>query len=691
MPRRPTVRPWKRLQRLAFAWLAALILVLSSGTARADRPVIEQGREADALALFAPYTLGAEVSGGYKLWTVSIGAAAIAVELRGPSGRPSSLSLEHPDFAPAPLTRSRSFAIVASAEADAAAMEARRALIGAIQANDHGGFWRAVRPLPVGPDEAGAASGLEPRFDGLWASLAGLGVLILLTYRLLSLSPRWVRLAVPSTVLVGALLRVTIAPATFLGAWPWSRLWPNARVVYESPWLAHYLHQHGAEIYLTDLIFTVNLVYACAMPLVLFVHASQLLRSTKAGVFASLMVAVSPHHLRFSRCEDAFIPSLVLTSLAFALLHTWLRDRSARWRALALAALPCVLLPAYLLRPLNILFIVVYLIAALALHPEQTTKTRRSVATSVIVVVGAIAAREFVLTNQAPIGDAATSLYLWLPRAILVLVSPSLNVLLQPSATPPALLLLAILGGYGLWRRGERRSAGFLVAWLGLFFVTHAYVTQTTMQPRYHLHLLVPFLLLASVGAVELGKRWRAGLWLACGTLILAPLTSLGWIRDASYDEQREYALVREARDRIADGCTVIEYGGTHSPAHEVRFERIGARVGGTSAQRFRVITAQMGEGDTALDAETLAALAPPASCVYVYEGLQCYGVREREPYARECQALLAAAPLEVVISDRIPARLYDTGTQPFPLPSDDTMRIGLYRVRSAAAHAPAR
>jgi hypothetical protein len=690
MPSSPPSRRKRSLVRRAgIAALALFIaLVLLAGRARADQPVLEEGREADVLALFLPHVLAEEVAHtGWRLWDVKIEATRISVHLKGPDEAGVEFFLVHPDAASAGSAHSKSFAFAPSSTEDPRARVAEAALVRAVQANDPGRFWRAVRPLPTG--YGGSSNNLHvrtsPLTDGLVLSLGAALIAILLAIRIAAASPRWIRYAIPASVALGIALRLWLAPATFLGAWPWSRLWPNVRVVFESPLMASLVRSSGSTVYLTDLSFWVNFAYAAAMPLVLFVHASQLLRDPRAGALASFAVALSPHHIRFSRCEDAFVPSLVLTSLAFALLHTWLRDPRRLWRTLALVALPCVLLPAYLLRPLNILFIVVYFVAAWLLHAKHTTRLRRTVALTVVAIVGALALREFFALNEHTIMDASTRVDRWLPSALGSILSIDRNVLLQPRATPPALLALAVVGAVWLWRRRDKRLAGFLVGWLALFFLAHGYVTTTTMQPRYHLHLLVPLLLLASVGGAALYRTRRPLFAVAVVSVVVAPLISMAWIRDQSYAEQHEYAFVRRARDLVPEGCTVVEFAGSSIPPRDVRFSRIGLRLGGAMSQRFHVLTPK-GErvdgGVRALDAETLAALRAPDSCTYVYEGLGCWGQPAPEPaYAPECADLLAVSPLETALEERVPVKLYDTATIPQLSPELTEVRLGLYKV----------
>jgi hypothetical protein len=139
------------------AALLALALMLAAITASAAGPVLESGREREVLALFAPYTLGAEVTQGEKLWDVRIQATEIVVGLRGASGDRPSLRLVHASSAPPGAETSESFAIVRlMPSTDATGTAASQLLSEAVKRNDGGGFWRAYRELPHsgGPESA---------------------------------------------------------------------------------------------------------------------------------------------------------------------------------------------------------------------------------------------------------------------------------------------------------------------------------------------------------------------------------------------------------------------------------------------------------------------------------------------------------------------------------------------------------
>lgn len=684
--------------RWVLTTFALSVACLASFSARADVPTIEPGRETDVLALLAPYRPGAEITAGWKVWDVAIQPNHIEVGLRDPADRTLSFSLVHPTQAESNARLSPSFAVKWKQPIDGPQERAARdALLEAIRRNDDGKFWRVWRPISTrAGTEIPVPFGRSLVSDGLLLSVVGALLALALALHVLASSPLFVRVGLPIITAAGIALRLELSPVGFLGAWPWSRLWPNVRIIWESPLFGNLAEHLGKEIFLTDLMLWVNFGYACLMPVVLFAHASQLLRDSRAGFAAAAIVAFSPHHIRFSRCEDAFVPSLVLTSLAFALLHTFMRDPSRRWRWLALAALPFVLWPGYLLRPLNIMFIVVYLGAIVLLHPHYTPVKRRVAAALVVVGVGIAAIFQFVQVYSNEIIDATTS-PTWVLLVPTALFSPSLNMLIHPLATAPALLMFAAFGVQRLVNRGERQLALFLLGWLAIYFVAHASVLAEPMQPRYHLHLLVPFTMLASTGIVasfhwvRTGTRFNVrrtfGLGIGLVTVACAPWFGKRWVTDTGYTDMLEYAFVRQARDVIPEGCTVIEYIRPDAE-HNSRFRRIGQRLAaGKFGDRFTTVFARLASADakgmTALDATTQKELSRGAdACVYIYEGLGCWSdTVPSESYAQACTALVQAAPLETVMEQSIPFRPYDVNVTRGVRPGTQQLRLALSRV----------
>jgi hypothetical protein len=644
----------------AARWLRALVVVAGVwlgmvSAVRAQAHAIGPGHEARVLALFAPYTLGGEVAGGHRLWGVAIARTHVNVTLRAADGSEATLALKHPDDTMRRDARSGSFAIVYGSEPGRAALDARRALVAAIVRNDAGGFWE---------ETAGTTTeATSPVADGL-VQIAFLALLsLVLAARLLAGESRGLAAGLVVTVLAGALVRLALSPQTFLGAWPWSRLYPHARAVAEGPWLTALAAHTGHTVFLTDVMLWTSFAYAVLMPLALFAHATYLLRDARAGLAAAFAVAFLPQHVRFSISEDGFVGSLLLTSLAFAMIHGFLRDRLRVVRWLLLLLLPAVLYPGYLLRPLNILFIVVYSTAIVALHGDTAPRLRRGLVLAVVLVVGAAALVRFFGLHERTVTQI-TPLE-WLGSVFHVLLVPRLLVLTDPTRTPPALLVLAVVGAVLAWRAGERRLVAYLLGWLLLFVVAHAVVVQESMQARYHMHLVVPFLLLGALAVPRLAARHRPWLLVAGLSIAAAPWLHRGFLGDVDYTEQHEYAFVRRARDLVPEGCTVLEYTGGRRDADELRFSRIGQLARTDGARRFRVVgifpDGRTGENQPALD----ALLASPPSCLYLYEGLACSAWRAPgEDYAAGCLALrerLRATPIHKMTAR---VRLYDQASE---------------------------
>lgn len=657
----------KRLPRILFAFVFFALLLVGFDAVAAPR-VLRPGREKDILALFAPYGLGSKVTNHWKLWSIAIEAQRVEVHLQDPSGHDERFTLVHPDEASDVSERTSSFALQRASLKDSSSQEAATLLFQAANKHDHGGFWEEPKQDQVKPSQPSTMTTPSPSMSRAGISLArfavdgvlGLALIwilgVLLAVRLLRDAPRWMRWALPAIVLAGIVVRLDVSPPALLGAWPWSRVWPNVRAVFDGPALGLWAASSGQTIFLTDVMMWTNFAYAAVMPLILFSHATYLIRDPRAGMAASFALAFLPQHIRFSRCEDAFVPSLVFTSLAFALIHAWLRDSSKLVRGLALGALPFVLYPGYLLRPLNMLFIGVYFAAIALLHPETAPTKRRIVGLAVVVGVGLAALPSFISTNEVALHNAISDLQ-WVGRIFRVVSTPQLFVLTDLRVTPLVLLVCAGAGAHVAWRNGEKRLVIFLGGWLSLFIAAHAFVVEPAMQPRYHLHLVVPFVLFGAAAVPFLWRKARAGLLCAALVLLAAPWMHKPWIRDLHYAEMQEYEFVRDARSLIPEGCTVVEYVGTDERAMELRFARIGeVRSAGGVSSRYHVIPAfSPGVGGRAADAANAVLNHPPA-CLYMYHGLAC----STDPAADACGALRARVSAEVVKQIEIPMDLYD-------------------------------
>ena len=700
-------RRTRYLPRL-FAGLLALVMVfLAIAPARAiagpppgsdpdKRPVIVSGREAEIEALFQPYVLGGEVTPDWMLHSFDIEVGTVVVWLEGPSESYAQIRLDHPDYGPPGAKQLSGFAVHVPEQPPGSEIAVAQ-IIARVDANDGGAFWGANVVYGGEPREHPYDFGLfgsrlfeelnlSRVFDqlDLWLrdGLVFLGFVTLtllgLTVHVLRECPRWTRWGLLGVVLLGAVLRLSLSPEVGLDPWSYSRVIPSAGRIYHGPGLA-LLHPEPA--WLTETITTSTLAYALLTPLAVFVHARYLLDDVRAGFFAAVLIAIMPLHLRFSHSDTGFISSITVSSMVFALLYVVLRtpSRVRGWSAIILLALPILLL--YQLRPLNILYFPMLVATPFlrqCLYTDRPLEHRNRAIVAVVVLS--------VLTfgwgvplwlegfgQQVNEGLSVKTLI----TAARVLFSPRFNTLLNPVFTPPGLLLIAIYGAVDLWRRNRRWLLAFLLLWMLGVLGAHAYVLPQSpyMQARYHLQLLMPFMLLVACGA-EAGLRWMIEQrdrkpWLAGGRdrLVLAgvaayvlasPLIHLHGVRNVEFNDMLEWKFVHGLREEIPAECTILEYTGRRSG---MRFGRVGASIErGVEHQRWTVVEileVTPGEPEIPPDVRTL--LEEPPECLYWYEGVSCFGYKTLEQHkAPACHAIEGFVDLEEVAHTSFENTPYD-------------------------------
>jgi hypothetical protein len=691
-----------RAPRIVGRWgvAAALVAALAVATPAAAKPAIPPGREADMLALVAPYRPGAPITDDWQLRSINAEVSTIHLWLGGPDDAKAHLTLDHLDYAPPGAAKLEGFAL-AVVDAPAGSEAAIDALTAAIREADDGSFWTtrgdgepgdASRPAVVEVDDDATRGRFISHVlfawlgDGLvlYAALV-LTILALLTRALRSHAAAARRRLgdaglIAGILVVGAALRVLLAPAAGLTAWPFTRLPWAAYRVYAGPLTALL---HPGPLWLSETILATTFALAVLAPAAVYLHARHLLADRRAALVAAGVVAVLPLHIRFSASDVVFVASITLSSLTFALLHSAAREPSAKASRLSLLLLAPPLALTFLVRPLNILFAPL-LVAALWIDegsgPEAKPPIPARRRWALLAVVVAVTAAVGIPALFADYGhQVREGLGLsTLTRALGVLVSPSHNALINPSMTPPALALLALVGAGSLWRRGRRRLLVFLGGWLLAFLAAHAYVIprDPLMQARYHLHLVVPFVLLASVGGLALLDLARArGRWPALAALAIAglsvaaaPAIHAPFIADVDRNEIAEWRWVHALREAIPAGCTILE----HAPEGiSPRFVRVGAYAESRAARaRWEVVPYR---DAAALEAPPLRDLlrAPPA-CLYVYEGLPCAAFKPRgAEVAPACAALRDALDLEELDRQERRSRSYDENLEGALEPGD--------------------
>lgn len=675
---------FRMLRPRLHAWLL-LALCLSavylwSKPVTAGTLVIEPGREAEILGLFQPYRLAESVTPEWKLWNVRIRAREVSVELKG-QGVPAEtceLGLRHEEESDErTFDHSQNFSFYFPQQPSPTCRAAVLKLVDAVKRNDHGTFWRhEVEEVKVDPRWNTAREVIQKdpliRLAGFVALVVGM-----LTRELLRLPKRW-RAGMLAMLCLGVLLRLTITPAdAAFDAWPFARVPTIAALVWRGPILS-VLSEHN-RIFLTDIIYKVGLVFGLLGPAVVFMHAWRMLGSHRAAVFAGGMIAIWPSHLRFSHADGTFISSIVFSGMSFALAHDALRHPSRNWRWCALGLLVPVSLQTFQLRPLNQIFAVLLVAAALFLG-EGIPRARRILVAGVVgLATAAISIPEFLKSYSKDLHHANASL---VPSAISSFFSYQFNTLIRADITPPIGLVLAVVGAVTLWRT-QRRVAVFLVSWLGLFFVTHSIIHPSSplMQARYHLHLIVPFVLLAAAGLEALvRKHTRAG-WAAACMLLMSPAIHLRFIQDLDVNQPAENAFLLPLRKSIPEGCTVLEYVGDRKS--DSRMTRLGAVLSaGEETDFYNVV--HVGRDDPKLAAEIIA--ARKQSCAMAYLGLACW--IDGDP-AKECVTLRRNSSRVVGELER-DNHVYDENNY-FANESRGRFSIGLYDLKadSGAAEPP--
>ncbi|MGB1015516.1 MAG: hypothetical protein ACPG4T_15375, partial [Nannocystaceae bacterium] len=507
----------------------------------------------------------------------------------------------------------------------------------------------------------------------------------------------------------GAALRLWMVRPHSLGVWPYSRIEPFAGLVYEGPGLAALSRHFDAIWYQTDVAFATNLAFGILAPLVVFVHASYLLSNRRQALWAALAIALLPSHIRFSASEVAFIPSIVLSSFTFILVHMSLVEPNRWFRWGATATLPFVVASMLRVRPLNILFLILFIAVALVVRAREAPARRRFSIAGLLAVVGMVVGLDH-LGNKYSEQVASGLSFEVLADAFELLFDPVHNVLFNLHITPIVCLGLAIWGLVHCWKQ-RPRLAGLLGMWLLLFHTGHAFViaTQPEMQARYYLHMAVPLVLLAAIGADRMlavcrtrGKAGKAATIALGVTVVATPLLYRGFILDYEFSDVQEYEFVSELRSELSEGCLVYEFLGHDGHELDGRFERMGAVIDhGTRRQLLKTVAIGRDlsgelEGTEEHNGRRLPAadggrehlLAPTyfersqQMCRYLYTGLTCYGYKQPEQeIAPACEAAVVGESVTLAGERSFAHRRYDDNLSAGIRQAGTPVELTLYRL----------
>jgi hypothetical protein len=635
--------------------------------ASAERPVIPPGREVELLALFQPYELGDELAPGWTLHSMNIDKATVIIWVAGPEQAHGKVALDHPDYGPRGAEPLPSFAW-SVAESPPGAELALRNLRERIAANDDGQFWAAA-PVAEGAmiEDVRTRRVLAWMSDGLVLALGLSLLLVLLLQDTLRDALPWQRWTLLGIVIVGVLLRLWLPIRVSMDPWSYTRVLVVAKLVYAGPLLATV---HPGPLYLSELLHTTSLVLSMLAPLAIYPHARSVLLDSRAALVVAALLAVLPMHLRFSASDTGFMPMITLASLAFAATYSALHEPRRGRAALMLAFVPVLVALLFLLRPLDAIYVPLLLglpFIGQGVHEHRPRPALMRVALLGLVLLGVTlgVGVPHLLAEHGHDIDAGLDLET-LRSALGVLFSVRFNALLNPSITPPGLLLLALLGAFDLARRRRVRLLGYLLVWMASFLVVSAYVVprEPLMQARYHLHLVTPFLLLAAVGVDaglrQLGSaRGRMLTGLVAAYLAASPLIHWRFIRDVEFNEMREWLFVHELREQIEPGCVVLEHTGMGTDS---RMERVGAYIeAGVPRQRFTHISLARDDEGQQLSDEALAALTDPPECLYLLQALPCFSAkRDEQPIAPVCHDAIGWLLHEEITRVGFESRVYD-------------------------------
>jgi hypothetical protein len=692
-----------------------LLTLLLPRFAAASRPVIIPGREDEILSLLEPHNLGDELSPGWTLHSFSIEIATIELWIAGPEQAYAKVTLDHPKHAPPRAQETAGFAlkIVDRPPGSEAAIDE---LVATLERNDDGSFWgRKVAHTDRQP--FGLWSEIrdpEAREVWRWASdgIVLLGALtfalvLLVVHKLRGAEP-WMKWTLLAIVLTGAALRLGLTPEAPLAPWSYTRFLISARLIYEGPLLGEL---HPEPVWMTDTILHSTLALSLLAPLSVYVHARYLLSDHRAALIVAGVLAFLPLHLRFSHSDAAFIPSITVSSFVFTLIHVAMREPNKwlGWLAVAVIGFPLALV--YQVRPLNIMYFplligTMFVNCGVYEDKPRVDRWRTGIVCVILTAVTFLGGVPWLLASYADKVGEGLQLHT-LVLAAQVMFHPTMNALLNPVFTPPGLTLLALLGVVDLRRRGKGPLVWFLVLWLLGFLVAHAYFIPQSpyMQARYHLHLIVPFMLLAACGA-EAALRWLASqrerhAWLAgrryqaaiaalVAYVVASPLIHLHAVRYVEFNEVQEWRFVHSLRDEIPPECSVIEYVGFGASP---RLPRVGSYTeGGALKTSWRVLSipldsheANLTQHEVELPEDVRAALEDPPECLYWYEGLLCYGFKPPGlDKAPGCALIESFVDLEEVAATSFASVPYDE-ILAGGLEDADRVELRLYRARPRA------
>lgn len=739
-----------RLRRL---WALLLVLLVGSAFVRpslaadhsaaegSGRAVVRSGQEAAVEALLSPWREGYRLDNGARWTGTQIAHERICFAFESPRAdggvSTGGVCLAVANRAQAVLDPQTTLAVtsevVAGWDGPPLGSATERAVIEAVAAQIRStttapalrALWTApaIDPtqLRVSPVESGSSSTAQ-RAATLVMLLAALGWLLRSGFQEARPLPGGGAVWSVGLLALSAGVRWGLSPPAPMDAWSWTRITAGGELVAQLPFLVHVFAPDGTWFGTAESVSM--LVLASLTPLALFCHAARLFGDPRVAMAAGLLLALSPHHIRFSAAPTQFIPSLLTSSLCFYWLYQTIDATKPVERAVRLGLLPVWLWLSFSMRPLNVFFAPL-MVGAIAIASRSDARRWRS---GVTVLVGTTVVVRLLIDNDEYTKGAPQHPLHMLVGAAQLLLRPGWNPLTFWRLTPPVWLPLILAGFVVLWRapwsslapKIARARAVWLAAWLFGFIALHGVVVvdEPMNNARYQLHSLPAMAMLAGAGLMglwwhERGRRWALAAMLPA---VAAPWLHAASIGDVAFDVMQERAFLEQLRDdpqsAIPQGCQVVELMRSRGGEQTSRLDRVMMRVAAPTeapphwkrvilqppptqvvdvAHRRTVGAVPEQPDERGIVQGAPLVLLPDATdrlaslqgCVAFYEGPECAqgpGERQRHP---ACQAVLEAADWQLAAERSFVARIYDHSVSQHLHHNGETVSLRVWRRRA--------
>ncbi len=381
-----------------------------------------------------------------------------------------------------------------------------------------------------------------------------------------------------------------------------------------------------------------------------------------AALFAGLLLAVSPHHLRLSPSEELYVPGALFAVWSLALLA----DHLARPHALKLGASLALLVLACETRVDFLLF--AGFLPALVVCTRGLGGVRLFFKPWALAAMAGAAgmlvpwALRFFNPESGPPGVAG------LRPALLT------NQLFFDPEVTPVLSWLFLAAGLGWWLRRATGRGLFLVlvaqgCVMSSIFVFHNWPYDLRTQV-----MALPFFAALCGGAAGWAAEWTAARprarVAAAALLTAAALSSLLTHRSfvtEEYDQQREWRFLTEAVPKLpaAGRLLTVRTNRRVAEGRPVELDAFPTFVSVRARKRMRLL-------DLTELADSGAYPAPPppgapaAERLYFYQGLYCFYAQQTEPLPEpmtaRCLGVTSRYLLRPLVVEEVHARRFSPG-----------------------------